>query len=361
MLYHLLFSLREIFSPFNVVRYITFRAAAAFITALIINFIIAPTIIKKFKEAGRLQSIRDDGPNTHLKKRGTPTMGGLIVIISLVFSVLLWARLDNPYTLILIGSTLWLGFLGFIDDYMKTVRNNSRGVTPITKLVWQGALGIFVAIYLYNNPVCESASNALTVPFFKDLFIHLGPAYMLFAALTVVGTSNAVNITDGLDGLAIGGIIFAALTYAVLAYIAGNLNFSEYLFLPYVQGAGEITIFMTALAGAGLGFLWFNIFPAEIFMGDTGSLFMGGVIGISALIIKHELLLIIVGGVFLMEIISVIIQVASFKLRGKRVFKMAPLHHHFELSGWSEPQVVIRFWIISIILALFAFSTLKLR
>lgn len=361
MLYHILFSLRDIFSPFNVVRYITFRAAASFITALAINFIIAPVVIRKLKSKGQLQSIRDDGPSTHFSKRGTPTMGGLIIIISLLISVLLWARLDNPYTLLLMGSTIWLGLLGFTDDYRKTVNNDSRGVTPRMKLFWQFSLGVIVALYLYNNPTYEPASNALALPFFKDVFIRLGSAYIFFAVLTVVATSNAVNITDGLDGLAVGGIIFAALTYAVLSYIAGHANFSEYLLLPHVPGAGEISIFMTALAGAGLGFLWFNIFPAQIFMGDTGSLFMGGVIGISAMIIKQEILLVIVGGVFLIEILSVVIQVVSYKSTGRRVFRMAPLHHHFELSGWSEPQVVIRFWIISIVLALFAFSTLKLR
>ncbi len=361
MLYHILYPLKEIFFPFNVLRYITFRAGASLMTSLVISFILAPRIIMKLKGSEKLQMIREDGPRTHFSKAGTPTMGGLIIILSLLVSVLLWARLDNPYVLILIFSVLWLGGLGFADDYIKTVKKDTRGVSPGVKIICQTALGVAVAAYLYYNPPYPAAPNSIALPFFKDTFIRLGSAYIIFVIFTVVSTSNAVNITDGLDGLAVGGVIFAALTYAVLAYIAGHINFSEYLFLPYVPDSGEISVFLTALVGAGLGFLWFNIFPARVFMGDTGSLFMGGVIGISALFIKQELLLIIVGGVFLMEIISVFIQVTVYRWKGKRVFRMAPLHHHFELKGWSEPQVVIRFWIISIILSLLALATLRLR
>lgn len=361
MLYHLLYPLKDIFFPFNVLRYITFRASAAFITALVINFFIAPKIIRYLEKKKKLQVIRTDTPQRHQEKKGTPTMGGIIILISLIGSILLWTRLDNNYVILLILSTLWLGAIGFIDDYISISKNRSKGVSPAFKLAGQVLLGLFIAVYFYFNPPFETQSFSLALPFFKNAFINLGSMYIVFVILTVVATSNAVNITDGLDGLAIGGIIFAALTYSVLAYISGHSVFSAYLYLPYIRGSGEVTIYLTALAGAGLGFLWYNIFPAQVFMGDTGSLFMGGVIGISALIIKQEILLIVVGGIFLIEIISVVIQVVFFRWKGIRVFKMAPLHHHFELKGWSEPQVVVRFWIIAIILSLFAFSTLKLR
>jgi phospho-N-acetylmuramoyl-pentapeptide-transferase len=333
----------------------------AFITALIINFLIGPKIIRLLKEKKRFQAIKSDVPQRHIEKEGTPTMGGLIIIVSVIVSVLLWARLDNNYILLLLVSTIWLGILGFIDDYISSVKGKPNGASPAFKIAWQVLLGLFLAAYFYFKPTFISQPYAISIPFVKDFFVDLGSVYILFVLMVVVATSNAVNITDGLDGLAIGGIIFAALTYSVLAYVAGHSKFSAYLYLPYIKDAGEIAVFLTILAGAGLGFLWYNIFPAQVFMGDTGSLFMGGIIGISAIIIKQEALLIIVGGVFLIEIISVIIQVFIFRWKGKRVFKMAPLHHHFELSGWSEPQVVIRFWIIAIILSLIAISTLKLR
>ncbi|MBN2407246.1 MAG: phospho-N-acetylmuramoyl-pentapeptide-transferase [Elusimicrobia bacterium] len=361
MLFYLLHSLKEKFFVFNVLRYITFRAAAAFITALMINFIVAPKIIEYLKNRKKLQVIRDDGPQTHLKKLGTPTMGGLIILISLVGSVLLWARLSNSYIVILVLSTLWLGGLGFADDYVSVSQKSAKGVSPAFKLGWQLLLGLAVAVFLYFKPPSPEHAHSLSLPFFKNLFINLGSFYIFFVIITVIATSNAVNLTDGLDGLAIGGVVFAAATYAILAYISGHAKFSEYLFLPYIKDAGEVTVYLAALAGAGLGFLWYNTFPAQIFMGDTGSLFIGGTIGISALIIKHEFLLLIVGGVFLMEIVSVVLQVAFYRWKGRRIFKMAPLHHHFELKGWSEPQVVIRFWIIAIILSLVALSTLKLR
>ncbi len=361
MLYHLLYPLSEKLFILNVLRYITFRAAMAFITALIISFIIGPRVIKWLKIKRRLQVIKSDAPDRHMKKEGTPTMGGIIILISLLVSVLLWARLDNRYIVILLICTVWLGILGFIDDYTSSVKGKKDGVSPVFKIVWQVILGLILAGYFYFNPSCKLHPYGLSMPFFKDLFINLGSFYILFVLMVVVATSNAVNITDGLDGLAIGGIIFAALTYSVLAYISGHVNFSAYLYLPYTEGAGEISIFLAVLAGAGLGFLWYNIFPAQVFMGDTASLFMGGVLGVSAIIIKQEILLIIVGGVFLAEIMSVIIQVFFFRWKKKRIFKMAPLHHHFELSGWSEPQVVVRFWIIAIILSLIALATLKLR
>ncbi len=361
MIYHFLYPLREIFSPFNVLRYITFRTAAGFITAIVINFIVAPKIIKWLKKKDKNQVINDDGPSSHRKKEGTPTMGGLIIILSLTVSTVLWANIKNPYIIILLASTLWLGLIGFIDDYISSSSKRAIGLTPALKLAGQVVLGLSLAAYLYFNPSFSQQPHSLTMPFFKDLYLNLGSGYIIMVLLTVVATSNAVNITDGLDGLAIGCIIFASLTYMVLAYIAGHAQFSSYLFVPNVPSAGEMSIFLAALAGAGLGFLWFNIFPAKVFMGDTASLFMGAVIGISAIIIRQEVLLILVGGVFLMEIMSVVLQVLSFRYTGKRIFKMAPLHHHFELKGWSEPQIVIRFWIIAIILSMFTLSTLKIR
>ncbi|MDA3793467.1 MAG: phospho-N-acetylmuramoyl-pentapeptide-transferase [Elusimicrobia bacterium] len=361
MLYHMLYGLKEVFSPFNVVQYITFRTAAAFITALLINFLIAPKIIRFLIKKKKLQVIREDGPSTHFKKEGTPTMGGIIIIFSLLFSVSMWGRLNNRFILILIAATVCLGLLGFLDDYISVYKKKSEGLSPAFKLGWQLVFALGIAVYFYFFPTFDSQPYSVILPFLKNTFINLGSVYILFVILTVIATSNAVNITDGLDGLAIGGIIFAAITYAVLAYIAGNVEFSSYLFLPYVKGAGEITVFLAALAGAGFGFLWYNIFPARVFMGDTASLFMGGVIGITAIIIKQEILQLVVGGVFLAEIVSVALQVIYFRIKGKRLFKMAPLHHHFELKGWSEPQIVIRFWIIAIMLAFAALATLKLR
>jgi len=307
------------------------------------------------------QQIREDGPPGHMKKAGTPTMGGLIILISLSVSTFLWARLDNRFTIIILISTIWLGLLGFLDDYIKLVKRRSRGLMAKYKLLGQSVLAIVIAIYLYYYPANPGYATRLNVPYLKDFFINLGSLYALFSILLIVGSSNAVNLTDGLDGLAIGSILIAAMTYALMAYLAGHAQFSTYLRIIPVPGAGELSVFLGSMAGAGLGFLWFNSYPAEVFMGDTGSLFLGGTIGIIALFIKQELLLVIVGGIFVVEAVSVILQVASFKLRGKRVLKMAPLHHHFELAGWSEPKVVIRFWIIGIILALIALSALKLR
>ncbi|MGM0440825.1 MAG: phospho-N-acetylmuramoyl-pentapeptide-transferase [Elusimicrobiota bacterium] len=361
MLYHLLFPLKDLFFPFNVLQYITFRTAGAFITSLTVSFIFAPKLIRMLKNRKKLQIIREDGPQRHHEKEGTPTMGGIIIILSLVLSALLWCKLNNDFIIILFISTIWLGIIGLADDYLSVYKNEAEGFSPTVKLVGQLLLGLGLAAYLYYNPTFKSQPYSLTLPFMKNTFLNLGILYIPFVMITVVGTSNAVNITDGLDGLAIGCIIFASLTYAALSYIAGNIEFSSYLFLPYVKGAGEMTVYLAALAGAGFGFLWYNIFPAQVFMGDTASLFMGGVLGVSALLIKQEILLIIVGGVFLIEILSVMIQVTSYKWKGKRVFKMAPLHHHFELKGWSEPQVVIRFWIIAIMLCFLALATLKLR
>lgn len=361
MFYHIFYPLHVYFFPFNVFKYITFRAGAAIFTSLLLSLFIAPLLIKKLKQLHIGQQIREDGPPTHMKKAGTPTMGGLIILISLVVSTFLWARLDNRFTIIILFSTLWLGLLGFLDDYLKLIKKRSRGLMARYKLFGQSILALIIVIYLYYYPANPRYITQLNIPYLKDFFINFGLLYALFAILLVVGSSNAVNLTDGLDGLAVGSILIAAMTYALMAYLAGHAKFSSYLGIVPVSGAGELSIFLGSMAGAGLGFLWFNSYPAEVFMGDTGSLFLGGTIGIVALLIKQELLLLIVGGIFVIEALSVILQVASFKLRGKRVLKMAPLHHHFELTGWSEPKVVIRFWIVGIILALIALSALKLR
>jgi phospho-N-acetylmuramoyl-pentapeptide-transferase len=361
MFYHLFYPLRIYFFPFNVFKYITFRAGGAIFTSLVLSLLFAPLLIKKLKQFHIGQQIREDGPPTHMKKAGTPTMGGLIILFSLIVSTFLWARLDNRFTIIILLSTLWLGVLGFLDDYLKLVKKRSRGLKARYKLLGQSILAIIIVIYLYYYPANPAYITQLNIPYLKDFFINLGWLYALFAILLVVGSSNAVNLTDGLDGLAVGSILISAMTYALMAYLAGHAQFSSYLRIVPVPGAGELSIFLASMAGAGLGFLWFNSYPAEVFMGDTGSLFLGGTIGIVALLIKQELLLVIVGGIFVVEALSVILQVASFKLRGKRILKMAPLHHHFELIGWSEPKVVIRFWIVGIILALIALSALKLR
>jgi len=361
MFYHLFYPLHNYFFPFNVFKYITFRAGGAIFTSLLLTLFFAPIVIRKLKQFHIGQQIREDGPSTHIKKAGTPTMGGLIILISLLLSTFLWARLDNRFTIIILFSTLWLGLLGFLDDYIKLVKRQSRGLTARYKLIGQSILALVVVLYLYYHPVNPRFATQLNIPYLKDFFINLGWVYIIFAILLIVGSSNAVNLTDGLDGLAVGSILIAAMTYALMAYLAGHAQFSSYLRIVPVPGAGELSIFLGSMAGAGLGFLWFNSYPAEVFMGDTGSLFLGGTIGIIALFIKQELLLVIVGGIFVVESLSVILQVASFKLRGKRILKMAPLHHHFELVGWSEPKVVIRFWIVGIILALIALSALKLR
>lgn len=361
MLYHLLFPLREYFSPFNIFQYITFRAGGAIITALLLSYILTPMLIAALKKRSISQRIRKDGPESHMLKKGIPSMGGLSILVSMVMSTLLWAKLTNRYIIILLITVIYLGVTGFLDDYLKWVKNNSRGLPAKFKLLCQCVLAFFIAWYLYAYPVNLEYMNKINVPYFKDLYVNIGVLYILFIMLVVVGSSNAVNLTDGLDGLAIGSLIIAAITYSLFAYLAGHIKFSSYLGIIPVSGAGELSIFLVAMVGAGLGFLWYNCYPAEIFMGDTGSLFLGGAIGVVAVIIKQELLLVIVGGIFVIEVMSVILQVGSFKLRGKRIFMMSPLHHHFELKGINEPKITIRFWIVGIILALLALSSLKVR
>jgi len=359
MFYHLLYPLHTSLSVFNVFRYITFRTIYASLTAFLICFFLGPWVIRKLSSLQIGQYIREDGPSTHLKKAGTPTMGGILIIFSVVTSMLLWANLTNPFVWIVLLVTTGFGAIGFVDDYLMQVKKRSKGLSARNKFLLQTllALGTGVFLYLYSN-----FSTSITVPFFKNLAPDLGWGYILFAALVIVGTSNAVNLTDGLDGLAIGPVIIASVSYMVFAYVAGHVKFAEYLQLNYVPGSGEMTVFCGALAGAGLGFLWFNTYPAQVFMGDTGSLSVGSALGTVAVITKQEILLALVGGLFVVEALSVIFQVGFFKMtNGRRIFRMAPLHHHFELKGWEEPKVIVRFWIIAVALALISMSTLKLR
>lgn len=362
MFYHLLYPLREFFFGFNVFRYITFRAAMASITAFLVCVLIGPRIIRFLHNLDLKQTIKRDGfsklYDAHQGKEKIPTMGGVLILGALVISTLLWADLSNLYIWLCVLTVVWLGAVGFIDDYLKLLKKDSKGLKARTKLAAQWVLGLGIGFYLHF----ESASwQLVSVPFLKGAFLALGPLFILFAGLVIVGASNAVNLTDGLDGLAIGCTAMIAVTYGVFSYVAGNMNFSQYLQIPFVNGAGELTVFCAALFGAGIGFLWFNSHPATVFMGDTGSLGLGGALGVVALFTKKELLLLLVGGVFVAEALSVILQVASYKIRKKRIFLMAPLHHHFQLKGLTESKVVIRFWIISFILSLSGLAALKLQ
>jgi phospho-N-acetylmuramoyl-pentapeptide-transferase len=362
MLFHLLVALSEDFTFLNVFRYLTFRTGAAVLTALFIGFVIGPSLIRflKTRQNGG-QPIREDGPETHLlTKRGTPTMGGFLILLSTTISTLLWANLTNGYVWLVLMVTLGFGAIGFLDDYRKVTRKHSRGLPGRAKLALLIMISLSAALWI-NELTPEPLQDMLAVPVFKDILINLGFAYLALAVFVIVGASNAVNLTDGLDGLAIVPVMIAVGVFALIAYLSGNAVFSNYLQIHFVPGAGEIAVICGALVGSGLGFLWFNAPPARVFMGDTGSLALGGALGTISVITKHELVLAIVGGLFVLETVSVIVQVVSFKLTGKRVFRMAPLHHHFEKKGWAEPTIVIRFWIIASILALIGLSTLKLR
>lgn len=361
MFYHILYPLRDYFSPLNVFQYITFRAGMAIITSLIIAFCFGSYLITYLKKMDIGQTIRSDGPPAHLVKSGTPTMGGLAILFSMVLSTLLWARLDNRFIIVALISTVWLGLLGFWDDYLKLIKKNPKGLNPQSKFIAQSLLALGVAAYLWYYPPHPDYMSKINIPYLKDTFLNLNFGYIIFVAMIIVGSSNAVNLTDGLDGLAIGNLIISALTLSLFAYFSGHYKIASYLRIIPVSGAGELTVFLSTLIGSGLGFLWFNSYPAQIFMGDTGSLFLGGALGLVAVFIKHELILVVIAGVFVIEVLSVIFQVYSFRHRGKRVFRMAPIHHHFELSGWAEPKVTVRFWILGIILALVALSSLKLR
>jgi len=361
MLYHLLYSLQTYFSPFRVFRYITFRIALATLSAMIISFWMGPWLIKKLKRLKIGQRIRTDGPQSHQAKEGTPTMGGLLIIAAIFIPTILWIDLRNRYSWIVVGSLLLFGILGLTDDYIKLAKNRSKGLSIKLKLFLQTIIAGAIGSILYYLAKQGLFSTKISFPFIKQLNPDLGLFYIFFVIVVIVGCSNAVNLTDGLDGLAVGSVLVGAATYAVLAYIAGHSIAARYLLVPYISNVGEISIFCGAIIGASLGFLWFNCYPAQMFMGDVGSLALGGAIGTIAVLIKQEILLLIVGGLFVIEALSVIIQVISFRFYGKRIFLMAPLHHHFELSGWKEPKVIIRFWILAIIFSLLALSSLKLR
>ncbi|MET0532422.1 phospho-N-acetylmuramoyl-pentapeptide-transferase [Microvirga sp. 2YAF29] len=350
------------FSPLNIFRYITFRTGGATATALLFVFLFGPAIISLLRlKQGKGQPIREDGPQSHLlTKRGTPTMGGLMIMAGVLVSALLWANLANPYVWIVIFVTVGFGGIGFYDDYLKVTKQSHKGFSGRSRLAIEAAIAAIACIAI-SYVEAPGLANKLVLPFSKELIFNLGWFYIVFAGFVIVGAGNAVNITDGLDGLAIVPVMIAAGTFGFIAYLAGNAVFANYLQIHFVPGTGELAVICGALIGAGIGFLWFNAPPAQIFMGDTGSLALGGLLGTIAVATKHEIVLAIVGGLFVLEIMSVIIQVASFKLTGKRVFKMAPIHHHFEQLGWTEPQVVIRFWIIAVVLALVGLSTLKLR
>ncbi|MGA3279689.1 MAG: phospho-N-acetylmuramoyl-pentapeptide-transferase [Smithella sp.] len=359
MIYYLLYPLHTTFSFFNVFRYITFRTIIASITALLICLFLGQWMIQKLQEMQIGQQIRDDGPQSHLAKKGTPTMGGALIILAVVVSTLLWTNLSDVYVWMILLVTIGYGLIGFIDDYRKLAGKSSKGVSGKTRLTAEITIALFVSMILYIKP---GFNSQVTIPFFKTVLPNLGWGYVLLSTFIIVGAANAVNLTDGLDGLAIGPVVICFATYLLFAYFAGNVKVASYLQIVHVSGVGELTVFCGAIVGAGLGFLWFNAYPAEIFMGDVGSLSLGGALGTIAIITKQEILLVIVGGIFVMETFSVIFQVGYFKITGgKRILRMAPLHHHFELKGWAEPKVIVRFWIISILLALLAISTLKLR
>lgn len=362
-MFYYLSEFRHIFSVFNIFRYITFRTAMAGLTTFFICVVLGPLVIERLKKMKvREVTKREDCPVLdpfHQPKEGTPTMGGVLIIGSILFSVFLWADLGNRYILLTAFTCVWLAVVGWVDDYVKLTRpTGRRGLTKRTKLIWEIMLGCFIGSYVYFNP---ETSTELDFPFLKNVVVNLGIFYVPFVALVVIGTSNAVNLTDGLDGLAIGCVLIVSLTLAVLCYITGHLTFSNYLFIPFISGAGELAVFCAAIMGASLGFLWFNCHPATIFMGDVGSLSLGGTLGIIAVLIKKELLLVIMGGIFVVEALSVILQIISVKTRGKRIFKVSPLHHHLQLSGWHESKIIIRFWIIAVILAMITLMTLKIR
>jgi phospho-N-acetylmuramoyl-pentapeptide-transferase len=352
--------LQQFDTSFRVFSYLTLRAILSTLTALLIAVIIGPKMIRWLQRMQIGQTIRDDGPESHLAKSGTPTMGGLLILAAIVSSVLLWSDLANRYVWVTLFILVSFGVIGFVDDYRKVIRKDAKGLIARWKYFWQSVIAIAVAIYLYSSQQ-NPAETALLVPFFKDVMPQMGLLFMVVTYFVIVGTSNAVNLTDGLDGLAIVPVVLVAGAFAIFAYVTGNINFSAYLHIPYLPLTSELVIVCTSIVGAGLGFLWFNTYPAQVFMGDVGSLALGGTLGILAVLVRQEIVLFIMGGIFVVETLSVILQVGSFKLRGKRIFRMAPIHHHYELKGWPEPRVIVRFWIISLMLVLVGLATLKLR
>ncbi|WP_019027207.1 phospho-N-acetylmuramoyl-pentapeptide-transferase [Colwellia piezophila] len=352
--------LTQFYTAFNVFSYLTFRAIVSTLTALFISLYFGPKLIRYLQKMQIGQTIRDDGPESHLSKSGTPTMGGLLIIASIVVTVLLWADLTNIYVWVVLFVVVSFGAIGFVDDYRKVVRKDANGLIARWKYFWQTVIGLSTALFLYY--IAQGPNEtAFLVPFMKDVLPQLGIFYVVMTYFVIVGTSNAVNLTDGLDGLAIVPTIMVAGAFALFAYVTGHVNYSSYLNIPYIPLTSELVIVCTAIVGAGLGFLWFNTYPAQVFMGDVGSLSLGAALGVIAVLVRQELVLFIMGGVFVMETVSVILQVGSYKMRGQRIFRMAPIHHHYELKGWPEPRVIVRFWIISLILVLIGLSTLKLR
>ena len=352
--------LTQFYSAFNVFSYLTFRAIISTLTALFISLYFGPKLIRYLQKMQIGQTIRADGPESHLSKSGTPTMGGILILASIVISVLLWADLSNIYVWVVLFVVVSFGAIGFVDDYRKVIRKDSNGLIARWKYFWQTVIGLSTALFLYY--IAQGPNEtALLIPFMKELLPQLGIFYVVMTYFVIVGTSNAVNLTDGLDGLAIVPTIMVAGAFALFAYVTGNVNFADYLNIPHIALTSELVVVCTAIVGAGLGFLWFNTYPAQVFMGDVGSLALGAALGVIAVLVRQELVLFIMGGVFVMETISVILQVGSYKLRGQRIFRMAPIHHHYELKGWPEPRVIVRFWIISLILVLIGLATLKLR
>jgi phospho-N-acetylmuramoyl-pentapeptide-transferase len=347
-------------SGFNVFGYLTLRIILGVLTSLFVSFIFGPYLIRHLTNKQIGQSVRDDGPETHFEKAGTPTMGGLLILVSITFSTLCWADINNRYVLVVVLVTLLFGVIGLIDDYKKVINNDPKGLSAKYKYVAQSIVGLGAGIYLYQSATL-AVETQLIVPFVKSFVFDMGWLYVVLTYFVIVGSSNAVNLTDGLDGLAILPTVLVAGALAIFAYATGHIRFAEYLAIPYIPGVGEVAIFCGAIAGAGLGFLWFNTYPAQVFMGDIGALSLGAALGIVAVVVRQELALFIMGGVFVMETVSVILQVASYKLTGKRIFKMAPLHHHYELKGWPEPRVIVRFWIITVILVLVGLASLKIR
>ncbi len=352
--------LSEYWRAFGVVQYLTFRAILGVLTALGISLLLGPTVIRRLNRLQIGQTIRTDGPQTHLIKSGTPTMGGALILMSIFTSVLLWSDLSSRYVWTVLLVTAAFGVVGWVDDYRKVVEKNSRGLPGRWKYLWQSSIALTAAIFLYYTATAP-AETQLIVPFFKSVAWDMGILYIALTYFVIVGTSNAVNLTDGLDGLAIMPTVLVGGALGVFAYLVGHAEFANYLHIPYIAGAGELAVFCAAIMGAGLGFLWFNTYPAQVFMGDVGALALGAALGVIAVIVRHEIVLFIMGGIFVLETVSVIMQVASFKLTGKRIFRMAPIHHHFELKGWPEPRVIVRFWIITVVLVLFGLATLKLR